>query len=89
MILFSLVVIFFTNNSLISQDETIAGKVKYGNEILQAATVSLEDKIILTDHRGEFSFSVKPGSYTITITHAGYKKKEESIALKPWRHKLC
>ena len=34
---------------------------------------------MLTNINGEFSFSVKAGSYTMMITHAGYKKIEETI----------
>ena len=71
--------IFFVNNISFSQDITITGKVKYGNEALQAATISLAGQTKLTNDNGEFSFSVKPGTYTIIITHAGYKKIEQTI----------
>jgi uncharacterized membrane protein len=67
------------NNIMFSQDATITGKVKYGNEALQGTTVILGDKSTLTDHNGKFSFSIRPGSYTILITHAGYKKIELTI----------
>src|SRR4030095_4963061 len=74
-----LMAIFFVNNISFSQDITITGKVKHGNEALQAATISLAGQTKLTNDNGEFSFSVKPGTYTIIITHAGYKKIEPTI----------
>ena len=74
--------VLFTNNILFSQTTSIKGKVRYGNEVLQAATVSLGNKTILTDHKGEFSIQVKPGTYTIIVTHAGYKKTEQVVTAK-------
>ena len=71
--------IFFANNISFSQDAIITGKVRYGNEVLQAATISLGGQTKLTDGNGAFSFSVKPGTYKIIITHAGYKKIEQTI----------
>jgi iron complex outermembrane receptor protein len=62
-----------------AQDAIIIGKVRYGNESLQAATVFLNGQTKLTDVTGNFSFAVKPGSYTIIITHAGYKKVQQTI----------
>ena len=67
---------------LFAQDGHIKGKVTNGNENLPAATVSLGDKTMLTNIDGEFSFSVKAGSYQLTISHAGYKKIEESISIE-------
>jgi len=69
------------NNILFAQNGTITGKVKYGNDVLQAATVALGNKTVLTDQNGEFSIPIKPGSYTIIITHAGYKKIEQAITV--------
>ena len=71
--------IFLVNNISYSQDATITGKIKYGNEVLQGATVSLGNKTSVTDQNGTFSFSIMPGSYTIIITHSGYKKIEQTI----------
>jgi iron complex outermembrane receptor protein len=71
--------IFLVNNVLFSQDAAITGTIKYGNEVLQGATVSLGNKTTVTDLNGTFSFSIMPGSYTIIITHAGYKKIEQTI----------
>ena len=62
-----------------SQDAVITGKVRSGNEILHAATVSIGNKNILTDQNGNFSLPIKPGNYSIIITHAGYKKMEQAI----------
>ena len=60
----------------------IRGSVKYGKEVLQSATVSMGNKTIYTDRNGEFSFSIKPGNYTITVTHAGYKKLEQAVTVE-------
>ena len=74
-----LFIIFFVNNISYSQDATISGTIRYGNELLQGATVSLGNKTTVTDQDGKFSFSVKPGIHKIIITHAGYKKLEQTI----------
>jgi len=71
--------IFFTNGISFSQDAIITGKVRYGNEVLHAATISLGGQTKLTDGNGAFTFSIKPGTYKIIITHAGYKKIEHTI----------
>src|SRR5215213_863219 len=71
--------IFFASNISFSQNSTITGKVRYGNEVLQAATISLAGQTKITNNKGEFSFSVNPGKYTIIITHAGYKRIEQTI----------
>jgi len=73
---------FLVNNISFSQDVTISGRIRHHNEVLQGATVSLGGKTISTDHNGEFSFRVKPGSYTITVTHAGYIMKEQPLTVK-------
>jgi iron complex outermembrane receptor protein len=73
--------IVFSNTISFSQNCIVRGKVKHDKDVLQSATVSLGDKTILTDHNGEFSFSVKPGNYSVVITHTGYKKIEHSITV--------
>jgi iron complex outermembrane receptor protein len=80
-IVLSAFVFLFVNSNCFSQNGTITGTVKYGKEILHDATVSLGDKVKLTDKHGEFSFSVKPGNYTLVITHAGYEKVEQVITV--------
>jgi iron complex outermembrane receptor protein len=67
---------------LFAQDGYIKGKITNGNENLPAATVSLGTKTILSNSKGEFSFSAEAGSYTLVITHAGYKKIEEPVSVK-------
>jgi len=64
---------------LFSQKAIVAGKVKYGEEVLQSATVLLRNTTTLTNYKDEFSFSVKPGNYLLIITHAGYKKIEQIV----------
>jgi hypothetical protein len=51
--------IFFVNNISFSQNAIITGKVKYGNEVLQDATISFGGQTKLTNSNGEFSFSIK------------------------------
>jgi len=78
-IVLSSFVFLFVNSRCFSQNSTITGTVKYGNEVLQGATVSMGGEIKLTDKNGAFSLSLKPGKYTIVITHAGYNKVEQTV----------
>ncbi len=66
---------------LFAQDGLIRGKITNGHENLPAATVTLGNNTVLTDRNGEFSFLIKAGNYLLTITHAGYEKKEASISV--------
>ena len=81
------IAIFFTNGISFSQDAIITGKVRYGSEALHAATISLGKQTKLTDGSGAFTFSVKPGTYTITITHTGYKKNRTKNYRRSRQHK--
>jgi iron complex outermembrane recepter protein len=74
-----LLLIFFTVSS--AQDGIIKGKVKDGETVLAAATVSIGQQSILTNSAGQFSIAIKPGSYTLIITHVGYKKFEEPVII--------
>jgi iron complex outermembrane receptor protein len=75
-----LLIFFILSFSVSSaQNGIITGKVKDGETVLQAATVTIAEKTDLTNSAGEFSISVKPGNYTLTITHVGYRKFEESL----------
>jgi iron complex outermembrane receptor protein len=62
-----------------AQNSIIKGQVKDGETVLQAATVSVAKKITVTNLNGEFSIFVNPGTYTLIITHTGYKKFEQKI----------
>ena len=75
--------IFFTFFSTLcfAQDGIVNGLVKDGEAKLHAATISIANKTILTNSKGEFTVSLKPGAYSIVITHAGYKRIEQSITL--------
>ena len=75
--------IFFTFCFYVSfaQNSIIKGKVKDGETVLQAATVSIAHKSFLTDLAGEFSITISPGTYTLRITHVGYKKIEQSLII--------
>ena len=79
--------IFFTNGISFSQDAIITGKARYGNEVLHAATISLGGQTKLTDGNGAFTFSIKPGTYKIIITHAGYKKNRKNNYSRSRQHK--
>jgi len=79
--------IVLMNNIAFSQDAVITGRIKYGSELLQGVTISLGNKIITSDQDGSFTLSVKPGTYTISITHAGYIKIEQVIIAEAGRTK--
>src|SRR5215213_7560601 len=81
-IILTFLVIVFANTISYSQNGIITGKVKFGTEALQSATVSLGNQTTYTDHTGQFSLSVKPGNYTITITHVSYNKIEQVVKVE-------
>ena len=56
--------------------------VKGVDSTLPLATVSLENKTVLTDQNGEFYFSVSPGKYDLIISHAGYKKIFQQLEIQ-------
>src|SRR5688572_23956814 len=78
-IILSSVTIVFANTISYSQNGQITGKVKSASETLQSATVSVGNQTTLTDHKGEFSISIKPGNYIITVTHVSYNKIERAV----------
>lgn len=80
-IAFTIILNLFVNNTLFAQAGLLTGTVRSGFETLQSATVSIADHTIVTDHNGQFSFSINPGKYLIVITHAGYKKIETSVTI--------
>ena len=75
--------ILFTFCSVASfaQDGIINGIVKDGETVLQSATISIADKTIVTNSKGDFFVTLKAGTYSIIITYAGYKKNEQSFIL--------
>lgn len=64
---------------LYAQDGKLSGTVTNENEPLPAATVSIGNKILLTNQDGKFSFVLEPGNHIITVTHTGYTKIERSV----------
>lgn len=64
------------------QTGIIKGKVLVIEGVLQAATVFLGNENQLTDYQGGFVFSVRPGIYTLVITHTGYKKIEQKVEIE-------
>lgn len=65
-----------------AQDGTIKGRVQNGNEDLPSATVSLANLTVLTNNEGEFSVSVKSGTYILTLTHVGYEKIQRAVKVE-------
>ena len=82
-IILSSLIIVFSHTTSYSQNGILKGTVKYGTETLQSATVSLGNQTTYTDHKGEFSFSVRPGTFTIIITHVSYNKLEQRVSVEP------
>jgi uncharacterized membrane protein len=60
----------------------VKGKIANGHENLPAATVSLGNKTMISNIDGEFFFSLKAGTYQLTISHAGFKRIEDSITFR-------
>ena len=79
---FAVVFILLVNTTSFSQNGIITGKVKYGEEVLHAASVSLGEQTTLTDQYGTFSFSVRPGTHTVVITHAGYRQRSQVVTVE-------
>jgi len=79
----SIALIFFIFSSSVSftQNGIIKGTVKDGETALQAATISIEHKSALTNSDGGFYITIAAGTFTLTITHVGYKKIEQTIIL--------
>jgi iron complex outermembrane receptor protein len=75
------------SNILFAQNGIINGLVKDQDTVLQAATVSIANKTIVANGLGEFSIALRPGTYIIVITHAGYKKIEELITISAGENK--
>ena len=75
----AIILILFADKNLFGQSSTLTGTVRSGFETLQSATVSIAGQTIITNHNGQFSLSLNPGTYLIVITHVGYKKIETSI----------
>ena len=71
--------IIFSINQCAGQNGSVSGTVRGNESVLVFATVTLGNKSILTDEKGEFHFSLPPGIYTLIITHAGYQKIEEKL----------
>jgi len=64
-----------------AQTAIVKGRLTNGSEVLPAATISLGHKNMLTNHDGDFLFSIKAGTYPFVITHAGYKKLEDTLTI--------
>jgi Outer membrane receptor proteins, mostly Fe transport len=80
------VTIFFTlllANFSPAQNIIVKGVVKGSPDPLPSATVSIGNKTVLTNDAGEFSISILPGIYKLTITHVGYQKIGQSISVNP------
>ena len=67
--------------TVFAQNGIVKGKIRNDTEFLVSATVSLNNQTTLTDLKGEFIFSVKPGKYLLIVTHAGYQRIEKEITV--------
>ena len=65
-----------------AQNGIIQGIIKDGETVLQSASISIADKTELSNRAGEFSITISPGTYTLFITHVGYKKIEQRIVIQ-------
>lgn len=79
---FFVIIFLMAKNTLSAQNGIVKGKVRSETELLAAATVSLDDLTILSDVKGEFFFSIKPGNYILKVTYAGYKTIEKQITVR-------
>jgi iron complex outermembrane receptor protein len=73
--------IFFTlcSAACFAQDGIIKGIVKDQETVLESATISIANKIFLTNAKGEFSVTLKPGTYMIVVTYVGYKQNRTGL----------
>ena len=78
-IIFFIVSIFQTH----AQEGIVKGKVRSKDDVLQAATVSAGKKIVLTNEAGDFFIQLKPGTYILTISYAGYQPVSQEIKIAP------
>ena len=76
------IILLLMNPISFSQTGIISGKVRHGEELLQAATISIGNNTMLTNRNGDFSFSIKQGNYKLIITHIGYKRVEMNITVE-------
>jgi len=68
--------------SAIAQEGTIKGKISNGANALPFATVFIGNKTSITNKDGDFSITLSPGNYTLTVTHIGYKKVQQEIKIE-------
>jgi iron complex outermembrane receptor protein len=76
-------VIFFNVglSQICAQDGILKGKIKSKEEVLQAATVYAGEKTVLTDEAGEFTISLLPGTYTLTVSYTGYQTIQKPVKI--------
>ena len=72
----------FVVGDCIAQTGTVRGRIGNGENLLPGATVILGNQPVITNIRGEFHFSIKPGQYQLSVSYAGYKKFEEQIVVE-------
>ena len=62
-----------------AQKGTVKGKIIGVDGPLHGATISAGTITVIADRSGEFSLVLNPGTYTLQITHAGYKRITQEI----------
>jgi iron complex outermembrane receptor protein len=65
-----------------AQKGTITGTVRGIEGALQSATVAAGKTTVLTDNNGRFSMLLNPGSYTLIITHTGYRAVMQDLIVE-------
>ena len=56
--------------------------------LLHGVTVTLNNKRVITDHSGRYSFQVEVGDYVLGASMAGYQLWEEAVQLTSGEHEV-
>lgn len=76
-----IIAVFSVNSISFSQNATIKGTIRHGSEILKAATITIGKETRISDDNGEFLFLVKPGTYNVAVTYAGYRNNQQLVSV--------
>lgn len=71
----------FWGSVCFAQSGIISGVVKNGKANLPSASISIENRTILTDSTGAFSISIARGMYVLRISHAGHTRIEQPVTI--------
>jgi len=76
-----IIVLLFQTVFAHGQEGHLKGKVTNGTDNLPLVTISLGEISQHTDNNGEYVFSLKPGSYLMSVTHEGYESVERNVLI--------